>query len=66
MDVLLRSDGTRVGFPFVAAEEITLHHRETHADECDEATPPLAVGARDGGGSRETEGEGVEEVRECD
>ena len=66
MDVLLRSDGARVGFPFVAAEEIAFQHRETHAYECDEAAPPLAVSARDGGGSREAEGEAVEEVGESD
>lgn len=66
MDVLLRSDGTRIGFPFVAAKEITLQHRETHAYERDEATPPLAVSAGDGGGRRKAEGEGVEEVGEGD
>ena len=66
MDVLLRSDGTRVGFPLVAAKEITLHHCEPDAYDRNDVAPSLPVGARDGRGSREAEGEGVEEVRKGD
>lgn len=66
MNVLLRSNSARVGFPVVAAEEIAFHHRESHPYNGDEVAPPLPVGGRDGGGSREAEGEGVEEVRKGD
>lgn len=66
MDVLLRSNSTRVGFPLIAAEEITLHHRQSHAYNRHDVTPSLPVSARHGRGSRETEGEGVEEVRKGD
>ncbi len=62
MDVLLRPDGARVGFPVVAAEEVAFHDREAHPHDGDEVAPPLPVGGGDGGGSREAEGEGVEEV----
>ena len=66
MDVLLLPDGARVGFPVVAAEEVALHHRQPDPDDRDEAPPPLPVGAADGRGGREPEGDGVEEVGEGD
>lgn len=66
MYVLLRPDGARVGLPLVAAEEIAFHYCEPDAEDRDEVAPSLAVGAGDGGGGREAEGQGVEEVGEGD
>lgn len=66
MHVLLRPDGAGVGLPLVAAEEVAFHDREADAEDRDDVAPAFAVGARDGGGGREAEGEGVEEVGEGD
>ena len=66
MDILLRPDGARVGFPLIASEEIAFHHRESQSQNRNNVAPALPERTSDRRGRRETDGEGVEEVREGD
>lgn len=61
---MVRAREARVGFPFVAEEEIAFYHCQAGAEYRGYSSPSTAIFPADSGGGCQAEGEEMEEVGE--